>query len=73
MRKTISLFLLLIIHYELAACGTSSRDITLDCNLYPTHINFIEDDPVICNLIILWGGDILQGIAMSNYYDGLFN
>lgn len=124
MKKILLLALLLITSLTLVACDTTSEKLPLDCDLYPTHVDCLADDPVIDdpiiddfdpddigfldiyylndfhgsiledspdemgfanianflitqkelnpeNTIILAGGDMLQGSALSNYYDGL--
>ena len=127
MKKLISLLLILIMSFGLAACNLTPEPEPVDCELYPTHVDCLEDeepdlncdtdpDNELCveeepadyldiyyindfhgailpdsdqlgmayianflvtkkeenpdNVIILAGGDILQGTALSNYYAG---
>ena len=127
MKKVISLLLILIMSLGLAACDLTPEREPVDCEIYPTHIDCLEDDEpeVNCetdpdnelcveeepaefldiyyindfhgailpdsdqlgmayianflvtkkeenpdNVVILAGGDILQGTALSNYYSG---
>ena len=127
MKKLFSILLLLTISITLSACNPATEDEVVDCDLYPTHVNCLEDeepdlncdtdpDNELCveedpvdfldiyyindfhgailpdsdqlgmsyianflvtkkeanpdNVIILAGGDILQGTALSNYYNG---
>ncbi len=127
MKKILLLTLLFITSISLIACDTTPKRIPVDCELYPTHVDCLEDDPIdedpivdpvgefdpsdigfldiyylndfhgailenspdeiglanIANFlitqkdlypentIILAGGDMLQGSALSNYYSGL--
>ncbi len=127
MKKLFFISLLFIMSTTLSACDTTVNREPVDCELYPTHVDCLEDeDPVLdcdldpdnelCpdtdpsefldiyyindlhgailpdsdqlgmayianflvtkkeenpdNVIILAGGDILQGTALSNYYNG---
>lgn len=127
MKKILLLTLLLLTSFSLVACDTTKERLPVDCEIYPTHIDCLDDDPIIDdpitepvtdfdptniefldiyylndfhgsilenspdeigfanianflitqkelypnNTIILAGGDILQGSALSNYYMGL--
>ena len=128
MKKLISLLLIFTLSFGLIACKPTPVREPVDCDLYPTHVDCLEDeDPTVdceadpdnelCeteeptdfidiyyindfhgailpdsdklgmayianflvtkkeenpdNVIILAGGDILQGSALSNYYNGL--
>lgn len=127
MKKLISLLLILLMSFGLSACNLTPEREPVDCDLYPTHVDCLEDvdpdlncdtnpDNELCetddpaefidiyyindfhgailpdsdqlgmaylanyivtkkeenpdNVIVLAGGDILQGTALSNYYQG---
>jgi 2',3'-cyclic-nucleotide 2'-phosphodiesterase (5'-nucleotidase family) len=126
MKKLLVFTLLFITSLSLVACDTTPEKLQVDCEIYPTHVDCLEDaiidDPIVNpvgefdpadigfldiyyindfhgailedspdelgfanianllitqkelypeNTIILAGGDILQGSALSNYYSGL--
>ena len=52
MKKLLVFTLLFITSITLVACDTTPDRVPVDCDLYPTHVDCLEDDPIIDDPIV---------------------